>query len=63
MRDMSIYWDADLPEPDDHAPLPDRVDVAVKSVLDSGLRTLDIHRGQGECVGTERMGDAVIAAL
>ena len=37
MRDMSIYWDADLPEPDDHAPLPDRVDVAVIGAGFTGL--------------------------
>ena len=43
--------------------LADRVNNAVQSVLERGLRTSDIYTGTGECVGTERMGDAVIEAL
>ena len=43
--------------------LADRVGLAVQSVLDDGLRTIDIQRGTGESVGTEEMGNAVIAKL
>ena len=43
--------------------LADRVSDAVESVLERGLRTVDIFRNEGQCVGTETMGDAVIAAL
>ena len=35
----------------------------VESVLDDGLRTIDIQRGAGESVGTEQMGNAVISKL
>lgn len=41
--------------------LADRVGIAVSAVLDKGLRTIDLHRGEGTVVGTEEMGDAVIA--
>lgn len=44
--------------------LADRVSDAVQSVLDQGLRTVDIRRdGDRPAVGTEQMGDAVVAAL
>lgn len=43
--------------------LADCVNQAVQSVLDEGLRTADIYTGTGKCVGTEQMGDAVVAAL
>jgi len=43
--------------------LADKVGSAVKSVLDKGLRTVDLYRGEGVIVGTEEMGDAVIAEL
>lgn len=46
-----------------HVGLADRVSNAVESVLKQGLRTVDIFRDEGQCVGTQRMGDAVIAAL
>ncbi len=39
------------------------VENAVSQVLDSGLRTADIHQGTHERVGTRAMGDAVVAAL
>jgi 3-isopropylmalate dehydrogenase len=45
------------------AGLADRVEVAVSRVLDQGLRTPDILSQGMEQVGTEAMGDAVIAAL
>lgn len=43
--------------------LADRVSHAVESVLEQGLRTADICRNEGQCIGTQQMGDAVIAAL
>jgi 3-isopropylmalate dehydrogenase len=43
--------------------LADRVGLAVQSVLDDGLRTIDIQRGAGESVGTEQMGKAVLSKL
>lgn len=45
------------------AALADRVDKAVGSVLEQGLRTPDIHTEGHTLVGTEGMGDAVVAAL
>ncbi|OGT92289.1 MAG: 3-isopropylmalate dehydrogenase, partial [Gammaproteobacteria bacterium RIFOXYA12_FULL_61_12] len=46
-----------------HAALADRIEAAVNKVLDDGLRTPDIlSEGMIE-VGTEAMGDAVVAAL
>lgn len=47
----------------DEAGLADRIEQAVSTVLDSGLRTPDIYAGRGREVGTEEMGDAVVAAL
>jgi 3-isopropylmalate dehydrogenase len=41
----------------------DRVDNAVKRVLAQGLRTPDIHEAGSTRVGTEEMGNAVVAAL
>jgi len=43
--------------------LADQVEAAVRSVLDSGLRTGDIARPGETAVGTRAMGDAVLAAL
>jgi 3-isopropylmalate dehydrogenase len=43
--------------------LADRVEHAVSSVLDEGLRTADIYAGNGHQVGTAEMGDAVVASL
>ncbi len=45
------------------AGLADRVEAAVSRVLDQGLRTPDILSQGMQQVGTEAMGDAVIAAL
>ncbi len=41
----------------------DAIEAAVSAVLDSGLRTADIHSGDYQLVGTEAMGEAVVAAL
>jgi 3-isopropylmalate dehydrogenase len=43
--------------------LADKLEAAVRSVLDSGLRTGDIARPGEATVGTRAMGDAVLAAL
>lgn len=43
--------------------LADRLDVAVGDVLDQGLRTPDIYTADTRKVGTQEMGDAVVAAL
>jgi 3-isopropylmalate dehydrogenase len=45
------------------AALADRVEAAVGTVLDSGLRTADITTEGMQTVGTSAMGDAVVAAL
>ena len=48
----------------DAAPLAQRVEQAVTRVLAQGLRTADIAVGEGgSVVGTQEMGDAVVAAL
>jgi len=41
----------------------ERIDTAVGSVLDTGLRTADIASAGTQTVGTRAMGDAVVAAL
>ena len=41
----------------------DRIEQAVSRVLASGLRTADIHTAGSRRVGTQEMGDAVLAAL
>ena len=43
--------------------LADRIDTAVGTVLDAGLRTADIASAGTQTVGTRAMGDAVVAAL
>jgi 3-isopropylmalate dehydrogenase len=43
--------------------LADKVETAVKSVLDAGLRTADIARSGEKVLSTSEMGDAVVAAL
>lgn len=48
-----------LDEPD----MAGRIDNAVNKVLDDGLRTADIMSDGKTLVGTEAMGDAVVAAL
>jgi 3-isopropylmalate dehydrogenase len=40
-----------------------RVEQAVSRVLQSGARTADIARGAQAVIGTQAMGDRVIAAL
>jgi 3-isopropylmalate dehydrogenase len=40
-----------------------RIEKAVKKVLDQGLRTPDIFEAGARSVGTQEMGDAVVAAL
>jgi 3-isopropylmalate dehydrogenase len=40
-----------------------RIEAAVKSVLAQGLRTADIYEAGTRKVGTQEMGDAVVAAL
>jgi 3-isopropylmalate dehydrogenase len=41
----------------------ERIERAVAKVLQSGLRTADIHTAGTRKVGTQEMGDAVVAAL
>ena len=41
----------------------DRIENAVKRVLAQGLRTPDIYEAGAKKVGTEDMGNAVVAAL
>jgi len=43
--------------------LADRIEAAVRSVLARGLRTADIAGGGERAIGTQEMGDAVVAAL
>lgn len=43
--------------------MAERVEKAVETVLDQGLRTADIHSEGCKQVGTKEMGDAVVAAL
>ncbi|MCG8428193.1 MAG: 3-isopropylmalate dehydrogenase, partial [Chromatiales bacterium] len=47
----------------DEAAMADRIEQAVTKVLDQGLRTADIMSEGMQQVGTEAMGDAVVAAL
>ena len=47
----------------DEPAMADRVERAVDNVLDSGIRTADIYSTGMEQVGTEMMGDAIVAAL
>ncbi len=47
----------------DHAELADRVERAVGRVLAEGYRTLDIQEPGAQLVGTEEMGNAVVAML
>lgn len=43
--------------------LADRLDAAIESVLLSGVRTADICETDGSSVGTNAMGDAIVAKL
>jgi len=45
------------------AGLADGVEAAVARAIEQGYRTPDIHRGNGQRVGTRQMGDAVVDAL
>ena len=54
---MMLRWSLGLPEQ------ADRVENAVQSVLEQGLRTADIHTPGTEKVSTAQMGDAVVRAL
>jgi len=47
----------------DEAALAERIEQAVNSVLDQGLRTQDIYSEDMKKVGTAEMGDAVVAAI
>ena len=47
----------------DHAELADEIEAAVGRVLDKGLRTPDIMAKGCKEVGTEAMGEAVLAEL
>ncbi|HSB24971.1 MAG TPA: 3-isopropylmalate dehydrogenase [Burkholderiaceae bacterium] len=54
---MMLRFTLDLPES------ADRVDAAVRHVLQQGLRTADIWSEGTRKVGTREMGDAVVAAI
>jgi 3-isopropylmalate dehydrogenase len=41
----------------------DRIDAAVQAVLERGVRTRDIHAGATKLVGTEEMGDLIVAEV
>jgi 3-isopropylmalate dehydrogenase len=41
----------------------DKIEKAISSVLDQGLRTADIKSETGEAVSTQQMGDAILGAL
>ena len=47
----------------DRADLADRIEMAVGTVLDQGLRTADIMSSGMKQIGTAAMGDAVLTAL
>jgi 3-isopropylmalate dehydrogenase len=47
----------------DEPVLAERIEQAVGTVLDRGLRTADIAAAGTQSVGTREMGDAVVAAL
>ena len=47
----------------DRAEAAERIERAVRAVLQQGLRTPDIHEAETRQVGTAEMGDAVVAAL
>jgi 3-isopropylmalate dehydrogenase len=47
----------------DEADMADKIEMAVRTVLDKGLRTQDIYSQGMRKVGTSEMGDAVVAAL
>jgi 3-isopropylmalate dehydrogenase len=54
---MALRYSLDTPA------LADKIEAAVSKVLDQGLRTADIWSEGTTKVGTEAMGDAIVAAL
>ncbi|MEW8013991.1 MAG: 3-isopropylmalate dehydrogenase [Candidatus Sedimenticola endophacoides] len=54
---MMLRYSLDEPE------MAQRIEKAVEMALDAGLRTADIMSGGMRQVGTEEMGDAIVAAL
>ncbi len=44
-------------------PVADRIEAAIAGVLASGKRTSDIRTPGADVVGTEEMGEAIIAEL
>lgn len=54
---MMLRYSLDEPE------MAQRIEKAVETALDAGLRTADIMSGGMRQVGTEEMGDAIVAAL
>ena len=54
---MALRYSLDAPA------LADRIETAVSKVLDQGLRTADIWSKGTTKIGTEAMGDAIVAAL
>ncbi|MES9876170.1 MAG: 3-isopropylmalate dehydrogenase [Candidatus Sedimenticola sp. 6PFRAG1] len=54
---MMLRYSLDEPE------MAERIEKAVDTTLDAGLRTPDIHSDGTRKVGTEEMGDAVVEAL
>jgi len=54
---MMLRYSLDEPE------MAERIEKAVEATLDAGLRTADIHSEGMKQVGTEEMGDAIVAAL
>ncbi|MGH8667038.1 MAG: isocitrate/isopropylmalate family dehydrogenase, partial [Burkholderiales bacterium] len=47
----------------DRTDAAERIERAVRTVLQQGYRTADIHEAEARQVGTAEMGDAVVAAL
>lgn len=47
----------------DEATMADKIETAVRTVLDQGLRTQDIYSEGMRKVGTSEMGDAVVSAM
>jgi len=47
----------------DRTDAAERLEAAVRKVLQQGYRTPDIHEAEMRKVGTVEMGDAVVAAL
>ncbi len=56
---MMLRYSFDMPKE------ADAIEAAVSAVLDAGLRTADIYRGEPDCqkVGCCQMGDAIAAAI